>query len=75
MFEEVIQWVLAENRYKTKKSLDNVRKLQARLQRELEDLSQTHKEEPTKSSQKKIKRDIGVKAERPQQPRSHHLSV
>ena len=75
MFEEVIQWVLAENRYKTKKSLDNVRKLQARLQRELEDLSQTHKEEPTKSSQKKIKRDIGVKAERPQQPQSHHLSV
>ena len=27
MFEEVIQWVLAENRYKTESSLDNVQRL------------------------------------------------
>ena len=58
MFEEVVQWVLAENHYKTEGSLDNVQKLWAQLQRELEDLSQAHKEGPTKSSQKKIKRDM-----------------
>ena len=58
MFEEVVQWVLAENHYKTKGSLDNVQKLWAQLQRELKDLSQAHKERPTKSSQKKIKRDM-----------------
>ena len=58
MFEEVVQWVLAENWYKTESSLDNVQKLWAQLQRELEDLSQAHKEEPVKSSQKKIKRDM-----------------
>ena len=29
MFEEVVQWVLAENRYKTESSLDNVQKLRA----------------------------------------------
>ena len=58
MFEEVIQWVLAENQYKTEKSLDNVQKLRAWLQRELKDLSQAHKDEPTKSSRKKIKRDM-----------------
>ena len=58
MFEEVIQWVLAENRYRTKSSLDDVQKLRAQLQRELEDLSQTHKVELAKSSGKKIKRDM-----------------
>ena len=57
-FEEVIQWVLAENRYKTESSLDNVQRLQAQLQRELKDFSQAHKVEPNKSSQKKIKRDM-----------------
>ena len=50
MFEEVIQRVLAENRYKTESSLDDVQKLWAQLQRELKDLSQAHKEEPVKSS-------------------------
>ena len=53
---EVVQWVLAENRYKTESSLDNVQRLRARLQRELNDLS--HRVEPDKSSQKKIKRDM-----------------
>ena len=60
-FEEVIQWVLAENRYKTESSLDNVQRLQAQLQRELKDLSQAHKVQPDKSSQKKIKRDMEQK--------------
>ena len=58
MFEEVVQRVLAENWYKTKSSLDNVQKLQAWLQRELEDLSQAHKVELAKSSRQKIKRDM-----------------
>ena len=31
MFEEVIHWVLAENRYKVESSLDNVQELRARL--------------------------------------------
>ena len=50
-FEEVVQWVLAESRYKTES-------LRAQLQRELKDLSQAHKVKPDKSSQKKIKRDM-----------------
>ena len=58
IFEEVVQWVLAKNWYKTVSSLDNVQKLWAQLQRELKDLSQAHKEKPVKSSQKKIKRDM-----------------
>ena len=58
MFEEVVQRVLAENRYRTESSLENVQKLWAQLQRELEDLSQAHKVEPAKSSRKKIKRDM-----------------
>ena len=58
MYEEVVQRVLAENRYKTESSLDNVRRLWAQLQRELEDLSQAHKVEPDKSFRKKIKRDM-----------------
>ena len=49
-FEEVVRRVLAENQYKTESSLDNVQKLRAQLQRELEDLSQAYKEEPVKSS-------------------------
>ena len=57
-FEEVVQQILAENRYKTESSLDNVWEPRAQLQRELKDLSQAHKVEPAKSSQKKIKRDM-----------------
>ena len=58
MFEEVVHRVLAENRYKIESSLDNVQELQAWLQRELNDLSEAHKEESVKSSQKKMKRDM-----------------
>ena len=57
-FEEVIYRVLAENHYKIESSLDHIQELRARLQRELEDLTEAHKVEPTKSSQKKIKRDM-----------------
>ena len=57
-FEEVVHWVLAENRVKVESSLDNVRELWAWLQRELDDLSWAHKDEPEKSSRKKMKRDM-----------------
>ena len=57
-FEEVVHRVLAENQYKVESSLANVQILWARLQRELEDFSKAHKDEPVKSSQKKIKRDM-----------------
>ena len=58
MLEEVVQCVLAENRYKTESSLDNVQKLWDQLERELKDLSQARRVEPDKSSRKKIKRDM-----------------
>ena len=58
MFEEVVHWVLAELRYKIESSLDNVQELWTWLQRELKDLTEAHKVEPTKSSQKKMKRDM-----------------
>ena len=57
-FEEVIHQVLAENRYKVESSLDNIQELRARLRGELEDLYRAHKDEPEKSSQKKLKREI-----------------
>ena len=57
-FEEVIDWVLVENRYKIESSLDNVRELWTQLQRELEDLSWARKDEPGKSTRKKLKRDL-----------------
>ena len=57
-FEEIIHWVLAENRYKVESLLDNLQKLWDRLQRELKDLLQAHNEESVKSSQRKIKRDM-----------------
>ena len=50
MFEEVIHWVLAENWYKVESSLGHIQKLWACLQRELKDLTEAHKVEPTKSS-------------------------
>ena len=49
-FEEVIHRVLAENWYKIESSLDNIQELWDWLQRELEDLTEAHKVEPTKSS-------------------------
>ena len=58
MFEEVIHRVLAENQYKIESSLNNIRELRAQLQRELDDLSEVHKEESVKSSRKKMKRDM-----------------
>ena len=58
MFEEVIDGVLVENQYKIESSLDNIRGLQAQLQRQLNDLSQAREGELEKSAQKKMKRDM-----------------
>ena len=58
MFEEVIHRVLAENRYKIESTLDNIQELWDQLQRELKDLTEAHKVGPTKSSRKKMKRDM-----------------
>ena len=57
-FEEVVHQVLTENQYKMESLLDNVWELWAQLQRELEDLSWAHKDEPGKSTQKNLKRDL-----------------
>ena len=54
-FEEVVDWVLAENRDKMESSLDNVQKLWAQLQGELEDLHQARKDEPDASARRRMK--------------------
>ena len=61
MFEEVIDQVLVENRYKIESSLDNVWGLRAQLQRELSDLSQACKGELEKSAWKKVKKDMELR--------------
>ena len=57
-FEEVVHWVLAENRDKMESSLDNVQKLWALLRGELEDLHQAHKDEPDTSAQRRMKKEM-----------------
>ena len=57
-FEEVVDWVLVENRYKIESSLDNVWGLWAQLRRELNDLSWACKGELEKSAWKKMKKDM-----------------
>ena len=58
MFEEVVDRVLAENRDKMESSLDNVQKLQAQLQGELEDLHQACKDEFGASTWKRMKKEM-----------------
>ena len=58
MFEEVVDRVLAENWDKMESSLDNVQKLQAWLQGELEDLHQAHKDEPDTSAWRRMKKEM-----------------
>ena len=58
MFEEVIDRVLVENRYKIESLLDHIWELWAQLQRELNDLSWARKGELEKSVHKKMKRDM-----------------
>ena len=58
MFEEVVDWVLVENRYKIESFLDHIQELRAWLQGELEDLHQAHKDEPDTSSQRRMKKEM-----------------
>ena len=60
-FEEVVDWVLAENRDKMESSLDNVQKLWAQLQGELEDFHQAHKDESDASARKRMKKEMEPK--------------
>ena len=60
-FEEVVHWVLAENQDKMESSLDNVQKLWAQLQEELEDLHQANKDEPDTSAQRRMKKEMEQK--------------
>ena len=60
-FEEVVDRVLAENQDKMESSLDNVQKLRAWLQGELEDLHQARKDEPDASAQKRMKKEMEQK--------------
>ena len=57
-FEEVVDWVLAENRDKMESSLDNVQKLRAWLRGDLEDLHQACKDEPDTSAQRRMKKEM-----------------
>ena len=58
MFEEVVDWVLVENQYKTESFLDHIQELQAWLQGELEDLHQARKDEPDTSAQRRMKKEM-----------------
>ena len=61
MFEEVVDQVLVENRYKIESSLDHVQELRAQLQGELEDLHQACKDEPDTSAQRRMKKEMEQK--------------
>ena len=60
-FEEVVDQVLTKNWDKMESSLDNVQKLQAQLQGELEDLHQAHKDESDASAWKRMKKEMEQK--------------
>ena len=60
-FKEVVDRVLYENRHDAQRSLDDSRACRARIHEELDDLTKTHREESDKSSQKRIKKEIGMR--------------
>ena len=60
-FEEVVRWVLGENRDKIESSLNHVRGLQAQLQGELEDHQQAQKYEPDISARRRMKKEMEQK--------------
>ena len=57
-FEEVVHWVLGENRDKMESSLNHVQGLQAQLQGELEDLQWACKDESNPSAWRRMKKEI-----------------
>ena len=60
-FTEVVQCVLAENRYRVESSLDNLQGCCAQLQGELDDLIEACKRESVKSSRKRIKKEMDLR--------------
>ena len=57
-FEEVVDRVLVENRYKIESSLDHIQELRAWLQGELEDLHQACKDKPDTSAWRRMKKEM-----------------
>ena len=74
-FEVVVHQVLGENRDKLESSLNHFQELQAQLQRELEDLQRARKDESSTSTQKRMKKEMEQKWERPPRSQGHHLRV
>ena len=60
-FKEVVDRVLYKNRHDAQHSLDDLRAHCAHIHEELDDLMKTHGEESDKSSQKGIKKEMGMR--------------
>ena len=76
-FKVVVNCVLNENWHRAENSLDNLWKCRARIRGELDDLTKAHGEEPDKSSQKRIKKEINMRQKDLESLRaaiSHHES-
>ena len=59
-FQEVVNWVLHENRRDAQRRLDDLRARCAHIHQELDDLTQAH-QESEKSSRKRIKKEIDMR--------------
>ena len=59
--KEVVQCVLAKNRHRVESSLDDLQGHRAQLQGELDDLTEAHKNEPVKSSRRRIKKGMDLR--------------
>ena len=60
-FKEVVNCILNENRHRVEHLLDDLLGCCAQIHEELDDLAKAHREEPDKSSQKRIKKDIDMR--------------
>ena len=60
-FTEVVECVLAKNWHRVESSLDDLLGHHAQLQGELDNLTEAHKRESLKSSQKRIKKEIDLR--------------
>ena len=60
-FAKVVQCVLAENQHRVESLLDDLQGCHAQLQGELDYLTEAHKREFVKSSQRRIKKEIDLR--------------
>ena len=60
-FAEVVECVLDENQHRAENSLDDLRGCCARIRGELDNLTEAHREESDKPSQRKIKKEIDLR--------------